>query len=98
MPRPAAPKMTAETLGEFLRQLGDVPAERIRMNPLPGTAREADVTAALESIDKRFYELVDGVLIERPLSLWRSLVAAEMIGAIMSHEPIDGQGVVLNCL
>lgn len=32
-----------ETVADLLKQLGDVPAARVRMNPTPGTATEKDV-------------------------------------------------------
>jgi Uma2 family endonuclease len=55
-----------ETLADLVHQLGDIPLERIRLRPAPGTATEADVIAALEAPRKRICELVDGVLVEKP--------------------------------
>jgi Uma2 family endonuclease len=63
------------TLAELLYRLGDVPLERIRMRPAPGTAREQDVIEALEAADKRLYELVDGVLVEKALGTREALLA-----------------------
>jgi hypothetical protein len=37
-----------ETLGELLNRVADVPPERIRMHPYPGTATEADLVQAVE--------------------------------------------------
>ncbi|MBI1899585.1 MAG: hypothetical protein HYS13_00545, partial [Planctomycetia bacterium] len=42
---------TIETLADLLDRLGNVPLERIRFRPAPGTATEADVLAAEGSID-----------------------------------------------
>jgi Uma2 family endonuclease len=63
------------TLAELLYRLGDVPPERIRMRPAPGTAREQDVIKALEAADKRLYELVDGVLVEKAMGTREALLA-----------------------
>jgi hypothetical protein len=54
--------VTIETVADLLESLGDIPPERIRMRPLPGTATEDDVLAVHAS-EKRLCELVDGVLV-----------------------------------
>jgi hypothetical protein len=43
-----------------------VPLCRIRMHPAPGTATEADVLMRPNG-EKRLFELVDGVLVEKPM-------------------------------
>jgi Uma2 family endonuclease len=53
-----------ETVADLIEQLGDIPPERIRMNPPPGQATEADVLEAMRR-EKRYFELVDGVLVEK---------------------------------
>lgn len=59
------------SMADLLQQLGDVPLHRIRVRPAPGTATEQDVLDALEGPQKRICELVDGVLIEKPMVLTR---------------------------
>ena len=44
------------------------------MHPLPGTATESDVTR-LDAHENRLCELVDGILVEKPLGLRESVVA-----------------------
>lgn len=66
---------TAETLAELLDRLGNVPPDRIRMRPAPGTATEQDVVAALDAGDKRLCELVEGVLVEKPMGTREALLA-----------------------
>lgn len=61
---PRTPFATAADLHE---RLGYVPLHRIRMDPPPGTATEADVIRFLEGDDKRLYELIDGTLVEKPM-------------------------------
>jgi Uma2 family endonuclease len=64
-----------ETLADLIHELGDVPLDRIQLKPAPGTATERDVIAALESPRKRLCELVDGVLVEKPVGTKESLLA-----------------------
>jgi Uma2 family endonuclease len=63
-----------ETLADLLNRLGNVPPERVRMQPPPGTATEADVVALGKS-EKRLCELVDGVLVEKAMGFYESVVA-----------------------
>jgi Uma2 family endonuclease len=67
-----------ETLDDLLQRLGRVPLNRIRFHPAPGTATEADVLLYPVG-EKRLCELVDGVLVEKPMGYYESRVAAELI-------------------
>ena len=62
------------TVAELLAKLGGVPAERVRLEPLPGTATEKDVIA-VERREGRLCELVDGVLVEKTMGLEESFLA-----------------------
>jgi Uma2 family endonuclease len=73
-----------ETFADLLEQIGDVPPERIRMRPPPGTATEQDVLAARGSPQRRLCELVDGVLVEKPMATQESL-----IGSLILHRLWD---------
>ena len=57
----------AETFAELLQRLGDIPLVRIRMRPAPGTATVDDVLQLCAGEPKRLCELVDGVLVEKPM-------------------------------
>jgi Uma2 family endonuclease len=70
---------TPDNLAELLTQLGDIPLERIRLHPPPGTATERDVEAALETEDKRLCELVDGVLVEKPVGTREGFLAVQIV-------------------
>jgi Uma2 family endonuclease len=75
-----------ETVADLLEQLGHIPPERIRMQPPPGTATEADVLAALEAPRKRLCELIDGVLVEKAMGFTESVLAtylAEMLNGFV---------------
>ena len=73
---PAAP---CEDFAELLDRLGHVPPERIRLQPPPGIATEADVLAALEAPRKRICELIDGVLVEKASGYSESVLATCLI-------------------
>lgn len=65
-----------DTMADLLHRLGDIPAERILMRPPPGTATEVDLIQLLHGDAKRLCELVDGVLVEKPMGYSESVVAA----------------------
>src|SRR6476646_11031707 len=62
------------SLAELVHRLGDIPLERIPAVPPPGTAKEEDVLRRPGG-EKRLYELVDGVLVEKPMGYYESLLA-----------------------
>ncbi len=74
--------VTVETVADLLDSLGNIPPERIRMRPPPGTATEDDVLAVHAS-EKRLCELVEGVLVEKPRGYDESRLAAELIYALV---------------
>ena len=74
----------AETLTDYLTQLGGISADRVRMSPPPGTATLADCIAANESGSRGLCELVDGTLVEKASSFAASVVAGA-ISAILGQ-------------
>lgn len=66
------------TVADLLEKLGGISPDRIRMKPPPGTATEEDLIAVLEHED-RICELVDGVLVEKPVAYAESSLAARII-------------------
>jgi Uma2 family endonuclease len=69
---------TVETLADLHARLGGVPLRRIRCHPAPGTATEADVLTRPNG-EKHLFELVDGVLVEKPMGYYESLLASILI-------------------
>lgn len=67
-----------KTLADLVEQIGSVPLERIPCPPAPGTATEADVLMRPGG-EKRIYELVDGVLVEKPMGYYESILAGILI-------------------
>jgi Uma2 family endonuclease len=66
------------TAADLVEQFGPIALSRIRQDIRPGTATERDVLA-LHDREKRLYELVDGILVEKATGFEESLIAAELI-------------------
>jgi Uma2 family endonuclease len=71
-------RRTTWTADDLAAHLGDIPLSRIRFDPPPGTAVEKDVVDRLGR-DEHILELVDGVLVEKPMGYRESLIAARII-------------------
>ena len=82
-PSPAAsPQLPhASTIADLLDRLDGVPAERVRLYPFPGTATVEDVVA-IEARENRLFELVEGVLVEKPMGMRESVLAMKL-GALL---------------
>jgi Uma2 family endonuclease len=61
-----------KTMGELLHRLGDVPADRVRLDPPPDTARIDDLLKP-ENVG---CELIDGTLVEKPMGQEESFLAS----------------------
>lgn len=83
----------AVTVSDLLYQLGDIPASRVRLQPAPGTATEADIVTVHDR-EKRLCELVDGVLVEKTMGYYESYVAATLIRLIGNFVVDHDLGVV----
>ena len=75
------PGSSTETLADLVGRLGRVPLERIPAWPAPGMATEADLLAAPGG-EKRLFELVEGVLVEKPMGYYESLLAGVLVQAL----------------
>jgi Uma2 family endonuclease len=69
----------ARTVADLVRELGDIPANRILLHPAPGTATEADLLRAIDGDNKVLCELVNGTLVEKPMGYQESRIAAILI-------------------
>ena len=63
------------TLADLLKRLGNVPLDRIRLRPPIGSATEDDVLVAATR-DRRWCELIDGTLVEKPMGFDESFLAS----------------------
>jgi len=64
-----------QSLADLLFDLGDIPPERVRRRPSPGTATIKDLLLP----GNRSCELVDGILVEKAMALNESLLATVLI-------------------
>ncbi len=74
-----------ETLADLLELLGNVPLERIRLHPFPGTATVDDVIRLCNREPKCLCELVDGVLVEKVMGTPESRLAAWLIFTLQTY-------------
>jgi Uma2 family endonuclease len=72
------------TVAELLEKLGGIPPERVRLHPPPGTATEEDLLAVNDH-EESICELVDGVLVDKPLGFPESVVAVQMVHPLYQH-------------
>jgi Uma2 family endonuclease len=84
-----------ETLADLLERLGSIPLERVRMHPAPGTAVEEDVLRHLVG-GRTLCELVDGVLVEKPMGFYESILAAVLIEHLRVFVKARDLGVVVS--
>ena len=63
------------------------------MRPLPGTATEQDVVS-IQAKEGRLFELVDGVLVEKAMGFWESVLAVAISSALRAFVLPRKLGVV----
>lgn len=85
---------TMRSLADLLESLGDVPSERIRLNPPIGTATVKDVIRIQEKED-RLCELVHGVLVEKTMGLEESSLAVYISAILHGFVHDRNMGIVL---
>ena len=71
------------TASEVIARFGDIPIARIRTNPPPGEATEADVIDLHDRHD-RLCELVDGTLVEKAMG-WQESELAVIIARLLGN-------------
>ncbi len=71
----------ALTVADLAARFGPMPLSRFRFSPFPGTATEEDVVR-LQERERRLYELVDGILVEKAMSYAESMLAGFLIHMI----------------
>lgn len=67
-----------KTIADLLRRLGDIPPDRVRFDPVPGTATVDDLLQP----ENAGCELVDETLVEKPMGVRESLLAC-FLGQIL---------------
>jgi len=64
-----------KTIADLLGRLGDIPPDRVRFDPVPGTATVADLLKP----ENRGCELVEGVLVEKSMGHEESFLAGWLL-------------------
>lgn len=72
----------AGSLSEILAELGGIPAERVRREPAPGSAKKQDLLAVCRNAT--ICELVDGTLVEKAMG-WRESLLAMVLGSLVRN-------------
>jgi Uma2 family endonuclease len=81
------------TLGDVLRHLGDIPADRVRLWPWPGTATVEDALF-LDAKKIAVCELVDGILVEKAMGMPESWLAAALLYFVETYLENNNIGFV----
>lgn len=68
-------------LAELAERFGPIPFSRVRPRPRPGQATAADLVREVAGGDK-FLELIDGVLLEKPVGFPESVVAGLLLARL----------------
>ncbi|CAN5905187.1 hypothetical protein BH23PLA1_BH23PLA1_25220 [soil metagenome] len=84
---------TFRTVAELLAHLGDIPPERVRLRPAPGTATEEDVIQ-VELKENRLCELVDGTLVEKAMGFLESLLTVHLLTLLNTYVYQHNLGLV----
>ena len=83
-----------ETIADLLERLGSIPPGRVRSQPPPGTAQETDLLEAFK-IGELACELVDGVIVEKAMGAYESLLAVVLIRYLEAFAEEKDLGLVL---
>src|SRR5262245_2488811 len=81
-------------IADLQAHLGGIPPERIRLYPPPGMATEQDVLH-FDDHEDRLCELVDGILVEKVMASYESLLAGILIQWINNFLDKNPLGIVL---
>ncbi|MBI2481328.1 MAG: hypothetical protein HYV60_22615 [Planctomycetia bacterium] len=77
------------TMADLQRHLGGIPLERILVVPPPGYSTEDDVIR-LDAHEDRLCELQDGILVEKPMGWYESMIAMligiEIVTYLKTHD------------
>jgi len=85
---------TPLNVAELVAHVGDVPGDRIRLTPVPGSATEADLLHACE-VEKRLCELIDGTLVEKSMGAIESYLAILLGRRIGDFVELHDLGILL---
>lgn len=88
------PLATDWTAADLVERFGPIPLWRICQDPAPGTATEQDVID-IHGREKRFFELVAGVLVEKTVGVQESYLAVLIATYLTVYVREHSLGIVL---
>lgn len=68
---------TWRTVDDLVHALGDIPPNRIRLRPTPGTATASDMIRMVES-KQALVELIDGTLVEKAVGQYEDAIGCKL--------------------
>ncbi|MBV9123438.1 MAG: Uma2 family endonuclease [Planctomycetes bacterium] len=88
-----APSPAIKTWADLLNRLGEIPPDRIRFHPFPGTATVQDVIE-IQRQEGKLCELVEGVLLEKAVGYNESCLAVFLAGLLNAFVIPRNLGIV----
>lgn len=82
------------TAADLVHRFGPIPLSRVRHDPAPGTATEADVVL-IHDRESRLYELVEKTLLEKAVGTYESYLAAVLVRMLGNFAAEHDCGIVL---
>lgn len=87
------------TVQDLADRFGPIPLQRICWNPRPGKATEQDLMELVERCEergeKRLYELVDGIIMEKPMGLPEAALATAISAPLWNWVAPRKLGIVV---
>ena len=89
------PAVSWKSVADLLHDLGDIPSERVRMDPQPGRVTFDELVAANETRTGQVCEWVDGTLVEKATGWFESFIAMNLIGCFYGYLETHPIGLLL---
>jgi Uma2 family endonuclease len=90
---PPSREYSTATFADLIHRLGDIPPDRIRMDPLPGTATFDDLVQVNEQRLGAICEWVENTLVEKPMGMHESWLAFIIMGRLDAYLQIHDVGM-----
>lgn len=81
-------------LAEWVHSIGDVPLERVLLDPPPGTVTLEQYVRLDGRVNDHLVELVDNTLVEKRMGMLEGIIAATVIGILQPFAKKHRLGVV----
>ena len=89
------PAVSWKSVADLLHDLGDIPSERVRMDPQPGRVTFDELVTANETRTGRVCEWVDETLVEKAMGWFESFVAFNLGGCFYEYLKTHPIGLAL---